>query len=153
MTLEEAKDDLKKHWDDKQGTTCPACTQHVQLYRHSLNSQMASCMVVIHKLDKRGESDNGWVHVLKQVKPTNRMYSLARFWGLIEPRGDSEEGKKTSGYWRLTTKGDNFVLGFETVPKYAHIFNDKVYSHSGESISIRDALGTHFSYDELMGRA
>ena len=152
MDLEEIKADLRLHWDDKQGVTCPACTQHVQLYRHSLNSQMASCMVAMYRLVSTGQSDDGWVHVLRQIKPANRMYSLARFWGLIEPRGGSPDGKKTSGYWRLTNKGINFVLRTETVPRYTHIFNDKKYKQSGDNINIREALGTHFDYDELMGK-
>ena len=38
------------------------------------------------------------------------------------------------------------------VQKYARIYNDCCLGLEGDLVGIRDALGTKFDYDELMGR-
>jgi hypothetical protein len=141
-TLAEAKADLRQNWE--KGLPCPCCTQFVKLYPHTINSQIAKTLIQMYRLDKE------WVHILQELKPSNRMYSLARFWGLIEARGDTGD-QKASGYWRLTPRGKSFVEGTITVPKHAYIFNDKVYRFDPEQENIREALGHKFSYSELMG--
>lgn len=144
-TLSEARKYLRENWE--KGVLCPCCTQRVQLYRHKVNAQITKCLIQMYRLN-----GDDWVHVLQDLKPSNRMYSLARFWGLIEPKGDTpEDDKKSSGYWRLTSKGVSFVLGQITIPKYAYIFNDKVYRFSPDQVTIREALTSKFSYHELLG--
>jgi hypothetical protein len=77
------------------------------------------------------------------------MYSLARHWGLIEARGDTGD-QKSSGYWKLTEKGRDFVRGDIEVSKHAYIFNDKVFALDPETEDIWEALDNKFDYKELM---
>ena len=80
------------------------------------------------------------------------MYSLMRFWNLIEPaeHKDFEDDKKASGFWRVTQKGIFFVTAKIQIPKYVYLFNNQKYSESWDTIDIKDALGKKFSYTELM---
>ena len=145
MTLSQARELLRQNWET--GLDCPCCKQRVQLYRHKVNSQITKCLIDMYHIDRE------WVHILHELKPTNRMYSLARFWGLIEAKGDEPHNNSmSSGFWRLTDKGKKFVLGECLIPKYAYIFNDKVYRLSEEMVSVESCLGSKFSYPELMGR-
>lgn len=147
-TIEEAKIYLRENWN--KGCDCPVCTQFVRLWKQKINSQIAKCLISLYLISK---SDNKrWVHILREIKPSNRMYSLARWWGLIEAKEyHGEDDKKSSGYWCLTIKGINFVENKIKIPKYALLFNNHFYKFSGEDVDISDALGQKFSYRELMG--
>lgn len=146
ITLTEARKNNRDNFE--KGTECWCCGQFVKLYGHTINSQMAKCLVQMFALEQQEEHDE-WIHVLQELRPSNRMYSLARHWGLIEARGDEGE-QKSSGYWRLTQKGRNFVEGKIKVAKHAYIFNDKVFALDPETEDIWEALDNKFDYKELM---
>jgi hypothetical protein len=63
---------------------------------------------------------------------------------------EAERGKKTSGYWRITQRGVDFVHGSLRVERWMMVYNDEVLEKSTEFVSIRECLGKEFRYDELM---
>ncbi|MEE9384336.1 MAG: hypothetical protein V3V08_13110 [Nannocystaceae bacterium] len=73
-----------------------------------------------------------------------------KHWGLVEQMPNINEDKKTSGYWRITSKGIAFARGQIMVPKYAMLYLDDVVEFSQERIYLADALPEWFSYRELM---
>ena len=75
-----------------------------------------------------------------------------RYWGLLEEELELRPDGGRAGWWRVTELGEWFVLKEATVPRYARIYDNRCLSLVGDQVSITDALGTKFNYDDLMGR-
>lgn len=146
MTIEEAKQQLRDNWE--QGLDCPCCGQFVKLYNRKLHTVMALMLIKLYKL---GE---GYHHIRDFiVTPTGTNdFSKLRYWGLVAemPKDESDSSKRTSGFWAVTTKGTDFVHGKQSVPSHVQLFNSKKYGFTGDQITIREALGNEFNYQELM---
>lgn len=138
---------LRDKLDD--GTRCPCCDQNAKRYQRKLNSSMAAalCWMWSHARDL-------WIEV-PQVAPAwvlkAREYPKLEMWGLIESK-PKEQGQKgrTSGIWRITALGAQFVRGCCDVPRYAYVYNGNVDDMSQARTDIRAALGDRFDYAELM---
>lgn len=81
-------------------------------------------------------------------------FSKLENWSLIERRDheSGEDGKKSSGIWRITAAGYKFIVEGSKVQKHACIYNGTVLGFDGGEIDIIDALGEKFDYNVLMGR-
>lgn len=128
------------------GVDCPACTQHVKVYRRPLNSGMARSLITMWLAAGRG-----WQHVPTTVGGRSREEGKLRYWSLIEEATEQRrpDGGR-AGYWRLTEDGEQFVRGLRWVPRYALVYDGRLLDHDGDLITIRDALGDRFDYDVLM---
>ncbi len=139
-TIKEVKDYLRENFE--KGTDCPCCGQFVKQYRRKLNSGMAIAMLKIYKLCANGE----YYNISNELIGIHQLeYSKLRYWKLIESKNNE------NGLWKPTKQGIDFVVGKCTIPKYAYVYNNKLIKLEGEQISIKDALGDHFDYNELMG--
>lgn len=148
MTIAEAKKLLREQWE--KGLKCPCCNQLVKLYKPALRANMAMVLIDIYKTMQR--TNKTWVHVMDEVKPINGDYAKLRFWGLLAPKGDDPvKDTKASGFWSVTDKGVDFILGKQSVPSRVHIFDNRKWGESGGMVSIQQALGKKFSWQELMG--
>lgn len=158
LTLGESKEWLEGQMED--GAHCPLCTQYVKVYKRKLNSTMALALITFFKMTN-GSSD--YRHSMEIIKASADL-SLARngfggdfgklvHWGLIEEM-PKEECKKfsgrTSGYWRMTKAGCDFVNGLILVPKYAYIFDSRLLKLSDDFTGVGESLGDSFNYEELM---
>ena len=146
-TIKEAKQHLRANFKHK-GTNCPCCGQFVKLYKRKLGSVMARTLIQLYKMDKE------FNHVREIVKGisetgTNDFSKLA-YWGLIDEMSNDSLAKRTSGFWRITPKGRQFVERKITVNQYALIYNRLCEGFSVETINISEALGKKFNYNELM---
>ena len=131
------------------GDTCPLCHQHAQMYRWSLYSTAAQALILFYRLG--GTTD--FVHSRDLKDHGHRGHGDASrllHWGLVEEEKTITGPGARSGYWRVTSLGEQFVLGHVNIPKYAWVYNSGVYKLEGDLISIHDALGTKFSYSALM---
>ena len=153
-TLREARAALMAELDD--GVICPCCDQMARLYTRKLNSGQARALIGLcfeHKdnIDKGGD---GWVHFTPKhpTRDGGGDFAKLRFWGLVEDMPADTEKKRTSGYWKPTTKGREFALNRIRVLSHIMLYNGELKGFSGDDISIIDALGEHFNYAELMGR-
>lgn len=149
-TIEEAKQYLRDNW--REGVECPCCTQLVKAYKRKLNSGMAQTLVLMLKWTVPGE----YIHVETYLRE-NKIHSchdwaLLRHWGLIQsaPK-DADSDLPNSGVWKLTQQGVLFGIDSILVPKHVLTFNNVSYGSIGEETTdIHDALGSKFSYTELM---
>lgn len=140
-SLKEVVDWLSDHITE--GAECPACGQRVQRYRRSITSGMAWVLCQMYR-------QGGWVHV-PSLGTRGGDPIKTRHWGLIERReGQRDDGSQRNGWWRLTPRGERFVEGQERVPRYAYFYNGECVGFEEDTVSIIDALGTVFNYDELM---
>lgn len=152
MTLVEAKAWLEGKLDD--GVACPCCGQFAKLYRRKLNSSMARALILFFKTYGWEEQ---WVHVPTETGLSRLGGDWAKLalWGLIEERGDErDDGGKHSGWWRITHLGVRFVRNQMRIPRFVFLYDGAVMRFDPlTTVNIRDALGDHFDYRELMGYA
>ena len=145
--LEDAKKHLRTNFE--KGVECPCCGQNVKEYRRNIHNVMARMLIRLYHL-----SLTDYVHVKNfMIDSTgSNDYSKLRFWGLIQemPKDEADTEKRTSGCWKITSKGKSFVEEIIPVQKYVHIYDNMVQRFSGPYVTIRQALTTKFNYEELM---
>lgn len=133
---------------------CPCCSQIAKVYKRRLHSGMASRLILLSKLSTTEEP---WVSVNTLYRGTRSIspkdFPYFRFWGFIEKNQDKlpKGGGRRNSLWRITDEGRDFVKGERLAHAYAKIYDNNVLSFSDEQVSIREALGTDFDYDQLMG--
>jgi len=127
------------------GANCPLCGQRAQLYRRKINAGMAHSMIRMYR-----SVGTGWCHVPTVVGAKSREEGKCAYWGLLEEQSGKGLHGGRAGYWRLTERGEAFVLNQIQVPTYALVYNGRVMGFEGAMMSIKDALGTKFDYRELM---
>ncbi len=148
-TLEELRFYLERKKDE--GSFCPCCDQYAKRYTRKLNSGMAR---VLSYLVKAGQPPlaEPWVHRKRFDRHSREVCQLV-WWGLAEDRGNINPAKRDSGYWRATERGVDFAYNRFTLPRAAVIYNNAVERFTDDDmISIQDALGDKFDYQELMDR-
>lgn len=130
---------------------CPCCRRHAQIYRRTLHFTTAWQLIRLYRLNGYGEYVNASRLIMEGQQGVGD-FSKAKYWELIERRDmtNADDGKKSSGWWRLTGKGMCFVLGKITIPKVALIFDDKLIGFEGEQVDIQFSLNQRFDYERLM---
>jgi hypothetical protein len=131
---------------------CPCCGRYAKIYARTLHQNPAEKLVTLYTM---GGGD-WFFHTSRLVKRGETSigdFTKAKYWGLIEERQNDDVTKKTSGYWRLTSKGIAFVEREISIPKHAYIFDDKVIGFSEERMFITDCFKKYFDYEELMREA
>lgn len=161
--------EVKKHIEDntKEGVRCPVCGRYCKVYTYHLHSSMVECLIGLVQVYKRklkkysemSELPKGgvWVHVrsvpVRGGVAANRGGHLAKcqHWGLVAPKpNDDDPTKRSSGYWRPTQLGINFVNGLDELPSYVLLYQNEVQGVSPKTIHIKEALGKRINYEELM---
>jgi len=142
MSLAAAKE-LVEHRREK-GIECPCCGQYVKLYKRKLNANMAMFLTSLVKLY---EETHDWVSYQK-CKFRGRDYSYITCWKLAMTGVDETGKKRTSGLWKPTTRGIDFVHGTISIPSHVFLLDNVVQGFSSSTIFIQDVDG--FDYQELM---
>lgn len=141
----------KKKNNADEGYRCKCCGSFIKRYRRKLLSNMALVLIYLYKAGIRD-----WVHVEKWLVDNGHQRSgdfhKLVFWGLIDRlMEDREDGSSRNGYYRLNGKSIMFVEGKLKVKQTALILNGKFEGFEGKEITIQDALGEKFNYNQLMG--
>ncbi len=140
--------------DVQVGTHCKACDQWAKVYHNKFNSSMARTAIWLYPHFKKHPDD--WLEAGKYLVQNHDRYdgvhSKLCVYEMMEKNKDAEPntGAKSSGLYRMTAKGIAFVEERLTVPGYWTQYNGDVIGFDGDTIGIRDALGKHFDYKELM---
>lgn len=145
----------------KKGAECPCCKRFARVYDRKLPSASVRVLIALYRLEgKEGREyvqlppllDQLGLSTLKRTAHQGGYATLSHHWALIEAKpGERKDGSKRVGWWRLTDLGREFVLEQTKVSKYARLYGQRLLRVHGEPIGIRDALGNHFDYRELMG--
>ena len=145
-TIKEAKEHLKSNY--KKGCICPVCNQSVKLYKRKFYATQARSLILLNKLNSSKE----WVHSREIMKVINITGDFAKmsYWGLITEQLNSDKEKRSSGFWKITSKGKQFVNNQIKILSHTLIYNGKIIGFSKDEISIIDSLGKKFNYNELM---
>jgi hypothetical protein len=148
-TLFTAAMELEKKLEE--GAECPCCRQRAQAYCRKLNSGMAASMVWLYQSYAR-MGYWGWVDTGKAPKYIlrSREWGKLAHWNLAKAKPNNDKAKKASGLWKPTPYGMSFARGLGRVPSHVHLYDNKVLGFSGDEISVVEALGSKFDYEELM---
>lgn len=145
-TLVEAKTYLRGSW--KKGVSCPCCGQFVKLYKRKLSSVMSRMLIRLYHLPQ------GYNHVSKICKDISNTgthdFSKLTYWGLIQEQVNTDTKKRTSGNWKITEKGCQYVEKRITMPSHVFVYNSKKQGFSETMTTITKSLGVKFNYSELM---
>lgn len=157
QTLALARKELKSKLEH--GTKCPCCGQFAKRYARKMSSIICRWLIAFARAS--GGDRTKWIHVrecghiLGGESSATRSgdYAKARWWGLVEAGGEptDDEDKGSSGTWRLTQRGWDFVANRIKIREQVVVYNNDPIEFQGKEVSITEALGTKFSYSELMG--
>lgn len=162
-SLEDAKKWLRARFG--KGATCPCCNQFVKLYKRSLNKSSAYVLLLM-SCYFRGDQVEEWLHVPsyiaemvadhpRRAAAVRGDWAKLKFWGLIEEKPEKrDDGSPRVGYWKMTQLGRQFVARQVKVPSHVYIYNGEPLRRTvDELITIDEALGKEFNYDEIMQEA
>lgn len=147
-TLEDAKQYTREHWE--KGVRCPCCDQLVKLYKRPLYSTIAADLIRLYKLN------HSEYHHIAKILGNNRSgggdFAKLIYWELVEEleKDPEDTTARTSGMWKITQKGKDFVKDMVNVPSHALIYDGRFLGFTKETIDIKQALGKKFDYEELM---
>lgn len=155
LTVSQARQVITK--GRERGVRCPCCDRYIKVYKRKLTDGMAEALIYIYQYFAQINPEP-WLHIpsylqTRGAKTANAgMPALLRFWSFLEPMADNKENGTKSGRWRITDYGKQFVEGKIKVPKHAIIYRNQLEGFDqSEFITIQEALGDKFSYNELMG--
>ena len=140
--------------DAQVGTHCKACGQPAKVYHNKFNSAMARNAIWLYPHFKKHPDD--WLEVGKYLVQNHRRYdgvhSKLCVYEMMHKNTEARPitGAKSCGLYRMTEKGIAFVEERIKVPSHWTQYNGEVLHFDGDDIGIRDALGKHFDYAELM---
>ncbi len=146
---------LKKDllFERTRGSRCPTCDQYAKEYKRTVSSNMCVFLrsLITEYFLSRSQGEDGWVHY-KKCKFGSRDYPHLALWDLAHTRSSECGKKRTTGEWKPTKRGIDFLFGKTTVPKYIYTYNGKkVGENRDEFIDFRTALGENsFDYTEIM---
>lgn len=150
LTLEEAKQYIAENFIT--GTQCPCCTQMVRQYSYKLYDSSAAALIRLYNLTLfKGD---GEFHVKDYAEATEHYtrashFAELRWWGLIEKMENPSKKAPSAGYWYITEKGKQFVRNEIKVKESIKMFNNQFHGFEGNEISISEALGTKFDYNQI----
>jgi len=150
--LREAREELFTRLDD--GVRCPCCDQYARRYRRNFNSTMARSLLWLVKSWLHRE-DGKWIDVPRNAPRwlvRSNQLPTVRWWGLVERPPSDDPKRKHSGLWQPTPSGVAFAQGTLLIPAKAVTYRGIVEGFEGQEITVKQALGKHFDYAEIMGR-
>lgn len=141
-TLQEARDWLRARVD--KGERCPCCNQFAKVYKRQVTSTSAAALVTMwsrHGFDV--------VHLPTLTRMGGDTCKMV-YWGLIEEESTRRTDGGRAGWWAVTPKGRDWILGKITIPKYARVYDGRCLGLTGNPVTIQQALGKRFDLQELM---
>jgi len=147
ITLESARNDLFKAL--KEGLDCPCCGQFAKSYRRGISGSQVKALMYLHQCGP------GWHHH-REFADGSGEHAKLRFWGLVEKRNDPEEAnrkdKTSTGHWRITKLGKQFVKGEVKVAKYVYIYNNQLqHKDNLKKVDVHECIKNKFKFSDIMG--
>lgn len=144
-----AQPDLFMDYDN--GFYCKCCGSYNKRYRRKFNSNMAVALIALYK-----NIGGVYVHLESFLagKGLKRCgdASYLRFYRFLDKKAEKrEDGSNRNGFYKITGLGCLFVEGKVTATETFLILHNRLEGFEGKEITIQDALGNKFNYNELMG--
>lgn len=154
-TLSKAKRQVEHLLDH--GSHCPCCGQYCKVYRRKFTWEMAAWLIWVYQEYCAAKKFRAGFIALVDVRQYSLRggdYAKTAYWGLAErkPKDPEDKARRTSGLWKPTEKGEDFVQQRISIPSHAYVYNNEVKWFSDSKVDIIQALGNKFDYEELMSR-
>jgi hypothetical protein len=120
----------------KNKSTCPTCGQGVEEHRHSLNVGIVEALLDFYK--RFGKNPGRVSDVIKEHNKACNWQKL-RYFGLTEIYVTTSNARKR-GWWRVTSLGEEFILGKVKIQRMVWTFNAKILRGEGAFVSISDVI-------------
>lgn len=157
MTLVDALEWLLARINE--GVECPLCGQVARVYAHNISASEAMGLIIFYRAHG---TDWGHAPSTEGISRLGGAFARNALWGLLqESMGVREDGGR-AGVWRVTPLGERFRNNQVKVQRTAVTYggarksedqeNRRLLALEGDEVSIVDALGDKFNYEELMGR-
>lgn len=150
MTIEQARRALELLSGD--GHDCPVCSRRVKVYRRPLTSVGARAIAALYQ--EHGLRFGHMADVARKHLPESASQGgylvLGQHWGLIEAEPVIRGDVGRTGYWRVTDRGEQWLAGEISVPKYARLLKGVCLALEGDLVTRDDALGQGFDFRALM---
>lgn len=144
--------ELKNEWRhtiEGDGGHCPVCDRWGKVYARAINKTMAQALIWLC----HNAGENRWVDVPLTAPHwlvRSNQLSTLRWWGLVEKKENDNPKNKSSGIWRATQLGFDFVTSKVQVPKKVFTYNGDVEGASRDMVYIGDCFFDTFDYQEVM---
>lgn len=153
----------RKYVRDEFGTgdtcRCLACGQLANLYSKKINRTMVSFLGRLARMKDDphyGKTKDGWVKVRtilgmhgNNLASASSQGASLRLWSLVHtPMKKSGEPHK--GLYDISPLGRAFLRGQIKVPLHIYTYDNLVFAVSPERVSVREAYGEEFDYDEVL---
>ena len=132
--------------DDRAPEFCPHCGQRLRPWKKAIISTAVASLCRLVAM-YQGEPIH---HDLFACRIQDRNFPQLHLWRLIVPAANHDSYKRSSGKWSPTPAGVEFALGLRTVPKFVVTANGRFIRHEGPEITIHEALGSRFDYEQLI---
>lgn len=152
MTIREAREILRKEADGD-GCACPVCTQFTKVYTRHITSSSAYDLIRLYAAAGSRAGPSAPYVKLREALDNDHPADFAKLvhWGLIEEEKVLRPDGGRAGFWRVTTRGEQFVLCKLSVPGSIYLFDSRMIGEPfGAPVTIKGALGKRFNYGELM---
>jgi hypothetical protein len=146
-TLAEARQRVQDNL--RKGSVCPCCDQLAKQYRRKLNKGQAESLKAIYREGRGSERQPVHTPSLMKSAVSREEGKMAMAWGLLEETDPPHEDGNRAGWWRVTRKGEQFVLGKISVPMYGYFYNQGFYGLEGDEVFIQDCKA-RFKKNKLM---
>jgi hypothetical protein len=144
----------------KIGTRCPCCKRYVREYERRISGSMVWALALVYDWYRKNDTTmQTFIKVdeyLRDIKgiPLSVMrgdFTKLPHWGLVErQKAIRKVGSDRAGYYRITNKGVQFLLGALAVPEFIVILDAKKIRESLNMVKIDACLTKKFNYQELM---
>lgn len=127
---------------ETKGAQCECCGQTVKVYRRSIYKHMARCLIWL--VTRYAENGQEWVNLKEGPVFRGGDNTKLAYWSLMVPHPTVDEN-----LYKPTQLGVDFVVKGATVPRYAYVYDGRVYGFSQEQRGIAQCLRGGFNKDEL----
>lgn len=116
---------------------CPHCGAKLMARWERVSDLLARTLVYMHDTVVRTKRNS--IHVSTELSLTSTQYNnfqKLRFHGLIAKV--KENGELKSGYWLVTRRGHDFVMGTLAIPVKVKVFRNRVIDHDKQLVYMSD---------------
>lgn len=137
-------EDFLNKLEKKTGDRCPVCKASLKQYWHTITPGMINGLIKFKRaVVERGENK---IHLLEDMTGKNKLsrhewnnWTRLRFHALVAKH--KTDGEHDAGYWLLTRRGSEFLLGEAEIPQKVKTFRNRVIGYSEEKVKIKDVVG------------
>jgi hypothetical protein len=133
---------------------CPACRSHVEIYKRTISRALIYYMFSMRKLTNNGskyvKAKEVDMYLFDRLKMNPSDAIILKHWNLVEHQVKFDKKRQkdiSTGEYRLTKQGNDFIDGIIDIPRYVYLANGKVIKTSPEKMKYIDA--TNFDLNDL----